>query len=319
MADKFYTILTSIGKNKLANSVVLGNKVNLKTLKVGDGNGTYHEPSENQTTLINKVWEGNINSISVDESNSNWIVIETIIPATDGGFFIREAGIFDEAGDLIAVSKISETYKPVISEGSMKDVSIKIILEVSNVDSIELKIDPNVTVATKKDIETLESKIENTNTQLSDLSNKVISHLKDDENHIPYVLATGQANSYEVALNPAPTDYVDGMALCMKLSAASNGPSTLNVNKLGARAIKDCIGNEISNGGLKANIPYTMRYEVTNQSFILQGYYSSKIFVRTNDPGNEAALYDVWLDLTNNVFKVKLSAESWKIIGAAYN
>jgi len=169
LSENFYTILTAIGKSKLANSAVLGSKVNFNTLKVGDGNGTYYEPSEDQTSLINKVWEGNINSISIDESNSNWIVIETIIPATDGGFFIREAGIFDEDEDLIAVSKISETYKPIISEGSTKDVSIKIVLEVSNVDSITLKIDPNVIVATKKDIQVLESKVQGVNEQLSEM------------------------------------------------------------------------------------------------------------------------------------------------------
>ncbi len=171
MAENFYTILTAVGKSKLANSAVLGNKVNLKTLQAGDGSGIYHEPSENQTSLVNKVWEGEISSISVDETNSNWIVMQTIIPATDGGFFIREAGIFDEDGDLIAVSKISETYKPVISEGSSKDVCIKIVMEVSNVDNITLKIDSNIVVATKNDIEVLESKIENINTQLAEKAN----------------------------------------------------------------------------------------------------------------------------------------------------
>ncbi|WP_315065869.1 phage tail protein [uncultured Clostridium sp.] len=172
MAEKFYTILTSIGKSKLANSTVLGNKINLKTLQVGDGNGTYHEPSEDQTSLINKVWIGEISSISTDESNSNWIIIQTIIPATDGGFYIREAGIFDEEGDLIAVSKVSETYKPVISEGSAKDVSVKIVLEVSNADNVTLKIDPNIVVATKNDIEVLELEIQDINTNISDMEKR---------------------------------------------------------------------------------------------------------------------------------------------------
>ncbi len=172
MAENFYTILTSIGKSKLANSTVLGSKVNLKTLQVGDGNGTYHELSEDQTSLINKVWESDIGSISVDKVNSNWIVIQTTIPATDGGFYIREAGIFDEDGDLIAVSKVSETYKPVISEGSAKDVSIKIVLEVSNVENITMKIDPNVIVATKNDIEVIELEIQDINTNISDMEKR---------------------------------------------------------------------------------------------------------------------------------------------------
>jgi DUF971 family protein len=170
LAENFYTILTATGKAKLANSAVLGSKVNFKTLKVGDGKGAYYEPSENQTSLVNQVWSGNISSISVDESNPNWIVIETIIPAAIGGFFIREAGIFDEAGDLIAISKLSETYKPVVTEGSIKDLCIKIILEVSNVESVTLKIDPTIILAKKSDVEELRSEI---NTQLSDFTNGV--------------------------------------------------------------------------------------------------------------------------------------------------
>lgn len=171
MEEKFYTILTATGKAKLANSAVLGSKVNFKTLKIGDGKGAYYEPSETQTSLVNPVWSGNISSISVDESNLNWIIIETLIPATIGGFFIREAGIFDEDDDLIAISKISETYKPVVSEGSTKDLHIKIILEVSNVESVTLKIDPTVIVATKKDIEVIEVKVKNIDEQLLDMKN----------------------------------------------------------------------------------------------------------------------------------------------------
>ena len=159
MAENFYTILTATGKAKLANSAVLGSKVNFKTLKVGDGKGSYYEPSENQTSLVRQVWSGSIGSISVDENNPNWIVIETLIPAASGGFFIREAGIFDEDDDLIAISKISETYKPLVEEGSIKDLCIKIILEVSNVDSVNLKIDPAIILAKKSEVEELRAEI----------------------------------------------------------------------------------------------------------------------------------------------------------------
>ncbi|NOW92316.1 hypothetical protein BCD91_004339 [Clostridium beijerinckii] len=169
MAENFYTILTTTGKAKIANSAALGTKVNFKTLKVGDGNGAYYEPTENQTALINKVWEGNIGAVTVDEINSNWIVTETTIPASDGGFFIREAGIFDEDGDLIAIAKMAATYKPVAAEGATKDLSIRIILEVSNSSSITLKVDPNVIIATKKDIQIISNSISSINTQLSDM------------------------------------------------------------------------------------------------------------------------------------------------------
>ena len=167
MAEKFYTMLTKLGRKKLSASAVSGSKVNFETLKVGDGNGSYYEPSEEQTSIVKEVWSGNISAISADESNENWIVVETVIPAADGGFFIREAGIFDDAGDMIAITKLSETYKPTILEGSTKDLVIKIVLEVSNASSIDLKIDPNVVVATKGDIQILQSKFQEVSTKLS--------------------------------------------------------------------------------------------------------------------------------------------------------
>ncbi|WP_271812862.1 phage tail protein [Clostridium beijerinckii] len=167
MAENFYTMLTKLGRKKLSASAVSGSKVNFKTLKVGDGNGSYYEPSEDQTSIVKEVWSGNISAISVDKSNANWIVVETVIPAADGGFFIREAGIFDDAGDMIAITKLSETYKPTILEGSTKDLVIKIVLEVSNASSRDLKIDPNVVVATKGDIQILQSKFQEVSTKLS--------------------------------------------------------------------------------------------------------------------------------------------------------
>lgn len=159
MAEQFYSILTSIGKAKIANANALGNKLNLTTLVLGDGNGKYYNPTENQEVLVNEVWKGNISSITTDSKNPNWIVIETIIAGNVGGFFIREVGIFDDEGSLIAIGKYPETYKPVISDGSTKDLIIRMILEVSNSANVTLKIDPAIIMATKKDVEVLESKI----------------------------------------------------------------------------------------------------------------------------------------------------------------
>lgn len=96
-------------------------------------------------------------------------------------------------------------------------------------------------------------------------------HLADNTTHIPYKVATGSANIYAVTLSPAPTAYIDGMGVCVKINVASTGASTLNVNGLGAKPIKDSLGNPITSGGLKANTPYTLRYESTSGSFILQG------------------------------------------------
>ncbi|BDR73617.1 hypothetical protein K144316041_23250 [Clostridium tetani] len=172
MAEQFYTILTAIGKAKIANATALGNKVNFTTLKIGDSNGKYYNPTESQEDLINAVWQGNINSISVDKKNPNWIVIEVIIPSNIGGFVIREAGIFDDEGDLIAVGKYPETYKPKAEDGSTKDLIIKMILEVSNTSTVTLKVDPTVILATKEDIEVLENKIENIKVPVTSVNSK---------------------------------------------------------------------------------------------------------------------------------------------------
>lgn len=169
MAEQFYTILTATGKAKIANANALGTKLNITKLQVGDGGGSYYNPTEDQTELKHKVWQGNISSITVDENNKNWIVIETLLPGDIGGFMIREAGIFDNENNLIAIGKYPETYKPVTSEGSLKDLKIRMILEVSNATNVTLKVDPTVILATQKDIKLLENKINETNEQVKNI------------------------------------------------------------------------------------------------------------------------------------------------------
>lgn len=160
MAEQFYTILTQIGKAKIANASALGQKVNFKSFALGDGGGIYYNPVESQTELKNEVWRGDIGNVAIDENNPNWIILENIIPASVGGFMIREAGVFDDKGNLIAIGKYPETYKPKIENGSAKDLIIKMILEVSNTSVVTLKIDPTIILATKKDIEVLNNKID---------------------------------------------------------------------------------------------------------------------------------------------------------------
>ena len=109
MSETFYTILTTVGQAKIANAQVTGQKVNLTEIAVGDGGGSYYNPDQTQTSLKNEIWRGNIGSVQIDEENPNWIVIEGVVPATVGGFFVREVGIFDDAGDMVAIGKFPET------------------------------------------------------------------------------------------------------------------------------------------------------------------------------------------------------------------
>jgi peptidoglycan/xylan/chitin deacetylase (PgdA/CDA1 family) len=181
MAEQFYTILTNIGKAKIANSLPTGQKVNLTKMKIGDSNGTYYNPSENQTELVHKVYECNVASVDVDENNPSWITITSVVPSDIGGFSIREVGIFDDTNSLIAIGKYPETYKPIASDGSTKELYIKMTLEVTNASSVELKIDPTVILATKKDISNLDAKIEQNNSQLNENVKNIKEELKPIE------------------------------------------------------------------------------------------------------------------------------------------
>lgn len=196
MAEQFYTILTNVGKAKVANSLPTGTKVNLTKLKIGDSNGTYYNPSETQTDLVHKVYECNVTSVEVDEDNPSWVTITAAIPSDVGGFMIREVGVFDDGNNLIAIGKYPETYKPVASDGSTKELYIKMTLEITNSSSVELKIDPTVIIATKKDIQILDNSISSINASLSDMEN-IVNRYKGKK----YV-AVGDSITYGFVDNP---------------------------------------------------------------------------------------------------------------------
>ena len=209
MAEQFYTILTKIGKAKIANASALGNKVDFTHFTLGDGNGDYYNPTESQTELRKEVWRGNIGQIVVDENNSNWIVLETVIPADIGGFTIREAGVFDSEGNLLAIGKYPETYKPVVADGSAKDLYIRMILEVTNTSVVNLKVDPSIILATKKDMDILSNIIAKNESDISKNQNdiKELENTKASKDYvdsqITLVTETGipKLNVYEYKFN----------------------------------------------------------------------------------------------------------------------
>ncbi len=149
MANEFFTILTATGKAKLAAATATMTPLSLTHMAVGDGhNGAYYSPVESQTALRHETWRGAINHLSVDADNPNWIVTELVIPDDVGGFYIREVGLFDDAGALIAIGKFPESYKPTLSSGSNKQLYVRVILEVSNTSAVTLKVDPSIVLAT---------------------------------------------------------------------------------------------------------------------------------------------------------------------------
>ena len=164
---QYYTLLTEIGKAAIANATALGTRVDFAKIKVGDGGGSAYIPTETQTELKNVVWESTLEHVQADEKNPNWVVIQKTITGDTGSFTIREVGVFDSKDQLLAISSYPETYKPAPDSGTVKEILIKIILAVSNTASINLKIDPTVVLATLKDIQDLDSKIDTTKTELT--------------------------------------------------------------------------------------------------------------------------------------------------------
>ena len=149
MSAKYFALLTNIGAAKLANATALGSSLNITRMAVGDGGGTLPTPNPAQTALINEQRRKAINSLSVDPKNPSQIIAEQVIPENEGGWWIREIGLFDDDGNLIAIANCPETYKPQLQEGSGRIQTVRMILIVSSTDAVTLKIDPAVVLATR--------------------------------------------------------------------------------------------------------------------------------------------------------------------------
>ncbi|EPN1312402.1 phage tail protein [Enterobacter kobei] len=150
MAVKFKTVITKAGAIKLAAATIPnGKKVNLTVMAVGDGGGTLPTPDPNQTKLVREVWRNTLNKISQDNKNKNYVVAELVIPPETGGFWMREMGLYDDTGTLIAVGNMAESYKPALAEGSGRAQTVRMVIMVSDIESVELTIDTTTVMATQ--------------------------------------------------------------------------------------------------------------------------------------------------------------------------
>ncbi|EAA4399523.1 phage tail protein [Salmonella enterica] len=161
MSAKFYTLLTDIGAAKLASATALGIPLKITHMAVGDGGGVLPTPSAQQTALVAERRRAALNMLYIDPQNNSQIIAEQVIPETEGGWWIREVGLFDETGALIAVGNCPESYKPQLTEGSGRTQTVRMVLITSSTDNITLKIDPAVVLATRKyvDDKALELKV----------------------------------------------------------------------------------------------------------------------------------------------------------------
>ncbi|EGT3342556.1 phage tail protein [Campylobacter coli] len=170
--SEYYTILTKIGIAKFIAARASGNGINLKSFKLSS---KVILPSEEMQSLEEIVYEANISSKSVDESNPNYVNLMCHVPSDVGGFEVNAVGVYDEAGDLLAVGNVPRTYKPILKEGSAKELMIKIVMELSNAEEVILKLDPSVIMASRDYVDAikieLELKIETLKEELKALIN----------------------------------------------------------------------------------------------------------------------------------------------------
>ena len=239
MSTKFYTLLTDIGAAKLASAAALGVPLKITHMAVGDGGGVLPTPDAKQTALVNEKRRAALNMLYIDPQNSSQIIAEQVIPENEGGWWIREVGLFDESGALIAVGNCPESYKPQLAEGSGRTQTVRMVLITSSTDNITLKIDPAVVLATRKyvDDKALELKVYG--------DDQMAKHLAAPDPHSQYVpkaspTFTGTPKAPTPAAGNNTTQVATTAFVQAALTALINGaPATLDTLKEIAAAINN--------------------------------------------------------------------------------
>ncbi|QIG15887.1 phage tail protein [Escherichia coli] len=239
MSTKFYTLLTDIGAAKLASAAALGVPLKITHMAVGDGGGVLPTPDAKQTALVNEKRRAALNMLYIDPQNSSQIIAEQVIPENEGGWWIREVGLFDESGALIAVGNCPESYKPQLAEGSGRTQTVRMVLITSSTDNITLKIDPAVVLATRKyvDDKALELKVY--------VDDQMAKHLAALDPHSQYApkespTFTGTPKAPTPAAGNNTTQLATTAFVQAALTALINGaPATLDTLKEIAVAINN--------------------------------------------------------------------------------
>ncbi|HEI3679174.1 TPA: phage tail protein [Escherichia coli] len=239
MSTKFYTLLTDIGAAKLASAAALGVPLKITHMAVGDGGGTLPTPDAKQTALVNEKRRAALNMLYIDPQNSSQVIAEQVIPENEGGWWIREVGLFDESGALIAVGNCPESYKPQLAEGSGRTQTVRMVLITSSTDNITLKIDPAVVLATRKyvDDEVLELKLY--------VDDQMRNHIAAQDPHTQYAQKhnptfTGEPKAPTPAAGNNTTRIATTEFVQAAITALINGaPATLDTLKEIAAAINN--------------------------------------------------------------------------------
>ena len=193
--NKYGSIVTDVGVQLITEAVMEGQKVNITTLAVGDGGGSYYKPNSTMTALKGEKWRGKVNRVEVNEKSPNMIDVVAVIPSDVGGWTIREMGVLDETETLIAVCNTPDTEKVIISSGAAGEIELTMHIEISNADAISFIIDPNVVTATKKDI--------------ADHDASKTAHAAEFEKKADVTDLNAHANNTDIHVNPSTMGNYD--------------------------------------------------------------------------------------------------------------
>ncbi|WP_315708485.1 phage tail protein [Brenneria uluponensis] len=235
MSTKYFALLTHIGAARLANATMLGGHLNITHMAVGDGGGTLPTPDPAQTELIGEKRRAPLNSLTVDANNSNNIIAEQVISENEGGFWIREIGLYDADDNLIAIANCPETYKPQLQEGSGRIQTVRMILIVSNTEAVTLKIDPAVVLATRQYVDNAVIEVKTyTDSQLAAHVAAANPHLQYAPINSPVLTGTPTAptpaqatNSTQIATTAFVRSVVEDFSESFKSLLADNGYQVL--------------------------------------------------------------------------------------------
>lgn len=185
MASTYFTLVTDSGTRKMLEALNEEKKVNITEFAVGDGGGRFYNPTTAATALKNEVWRGPVNACYISEDSENLLIVESVIPSDVGGFTIREMGLFDEDGVLIAICNTPDTQKVRVADGVVHELDLSMEIALANTEVVELIVDPSVVMATKKDIENLrlevKAQIENINQTTQEQIQEALSIIGNTE------------------------------------------------------------------------------------------------------------------------------------------
>ncbi|WP_236841020.1 phage tail protein [Bordetella avium] len=245
----YFGILTRVGEAKEANAKALGVPLHIAELEVGDGGGNVPTPNREQAAMIGSQRRAPVNRVFVDPKNPSWLVIEQVIPESVGGFWIRELGLRDGDGDLIAVSNCPPTYKPLLAEGSGRTQVVRMVLMVSSATNWTLKIDPAVVLATRGYVEDVAT------TRLG----------KEETAKAAEKLATGRNISISGPLVAKGVSFDGSKAISLKLDGIEQGSILVGNGEQPLRALSPAQARE--HLGVPDSVPQRIVITASNQSW----------------------------------------------------